>query len=113
MLDMKDMSDQNYNRYNNIIVSIVSSIVEQTDGVSNNLTNIRYRNSSEKIKNGNIHVYFKNDKIVIDVFINIVYGYNVPDIIAGLQNKIAKEVENLTKFVVESVNVNISNIIFN
>ncbi len=109
---MSDKSNVNYKRYNSIVVSIVSSIIEQTEGIANDLANVRYRNSSQKEKPGNIHVYFNNNKIVIDVFINIIYGYNVPDIISNLQTNIAKEVETLTKFSVESVNINISNIIF-
>ncbi len=109
---MKDMSSQNYSRYSNIIVSVVSSIIEQTVGVSKDSTSIRYRGRNDKLKNGNIHIYFKDDKIVIDLYLNMIFGYSVPDIIIDLQTKIAKEVELMTKFVVESVNINISNIIF-
>ncbi len=113
MLNMKDMSSQNYSRYSNIIVSVVSSIIEQTPGVSNDSSAIRYRSHNDKLKHGNIHVYFKDDKVVIDLYLNMIFGYSVPDVVIDLQAKIVKEVEQMTKFSVESVNINISSIIFN
>ncbi len=48
-----------------------------------------------------------NEKVAVDVRINIEYGYSVPSAVATLQEAIKKQIEGATRFVVNSVNVDV------
>lgn len=48
-----------------------------------------------------------NEKVAVVVRINIEYGYSVPSTVATLQESIKKQIEGATRFVVNSVNVEV------
>ncbi|MFW5780625.1 MAG: Asp23/Gls24 family envelope stress response protein, partial [Bacillota bacterium] len=83
-----------------------------TEGVAKELGLVKYKFGLTSLKNRNIHVYIDENKVTIDLYINVVYGFSVPDVICVLQEKIKKAVESATKFEIVSINVNVSNVIF-
>lgn len=48
-----------------------------------------------------------NEKVEVVARINIEYGYSVPSTVAALQEAIKKQIEGATRFVVNSVNVEV------
>jgi uncharacterized alkaline shock family protein YloU len=56
-------------------------------------------------------VYISDDKVFIDVNINVDFDYNVPDTAYEIQTKIKKDIERRTKYTVEKVNVNVVSVI--
>lgn len=112
--NMKDLSNREYKRYENILTSITASIVRQVDGIQNDESARKYKFGRKTEKTTNIHVYFKDGNlVVIDVFLNAVFGHSIPDTVLELQERVKEEAEAMTRFKVESVNVNISNLMFN
>lgn len=110
---MKESVNQEVNnRYANLITSIAGTALSQTEGVAKELGLVKYKFGFTSLKNRNIHVYIDENTVTIDLYINMVYGYSVPDVVCVLQEKIKKSVESATKFKVQSINVNVSNIIF-
>ncbi len=60
-----------------------------------------------------VQVYFIGEgKVSIDIFLNAVYGYNVPEVVCQVQDKIKTGVEGSTKFKVSGINVKIVNVLF-
>lgn len=60
-----------------------------------------------------VQVYFLTpDKVSIDIFLNAVYGYNVPEVVCQVQDKIKTDVEGATKYKVAGINVKIVNVLF-
>lgn len=107
-----NMTQSEISRYAGIISSIVSASVAITEGVTRESGLSKNSFGLSTLKEKNIHVYIVEDRVTIDLFINVVFGYSVPEVICALQEKIKKEVELATNFRVESINVNVSNVVF-
>lgn len=111
---MKDsMNHEANNRYANLITSIAGTALTQTEGVAKEIGLVKYKFGLSTLKNRNIHVYIDGKRVTIDIYINVVYGFSVPDVVCVLQEKIKKAVEAATRFEIVSINVNVSNVIFN
>ena len=64
------------------------------------------------IKDNDVHAYVKSDNTVdIDIYLNILYGYNIPDTVCKVQIAIKKAIEKETCYKVEEVNVSVVSII--
>lgn len=88
--------------YNAGIVSgIVSLAVSEVDGVS--LLNT---------KNKGIKLLFEKQGIVADISVKVDYGYNVPSLAFRIQQSIKHNVESMTKYKVEKVDVHIQDVNF-
>lgn len=110
---MKSISNQDIAKFTNVITSVASSVVDQTAGVAPVSGAVKRRIGVQSKKYGNVHVYFKEDNsVVVDLFVYVNFGCSVPTVISEMQEKIKKEVELATRFEVDSVNVNVSDVIF-
>ena len=71
----------------------------------------KYRFGIKTLKNTNCHVYIVGtDEVIIDIFVNVDYGYSIPETVCQLQETIKNDVEEATKFRVKKVNVTVDNI---
>ena len=71
----------------------------------------RYRFGLKKLRNTNCHVYITaSDECIIDIFINVDFGYSIPETVCQLQETIKNDVEEATKFKVKKINVTVANI---
>ncbi len=88
--------------YNAGIVSgIVSLAVSEVDGVS--LLNT---------KSKGIKLMFEKQGIVADISVVVDYGYNVPSLAFRIQQSIKHNVESMTKYKVDKVDVHIQDVNF-
>ena len=63
-------------------------------------------------KDNDVHAYVKSDNTVdIDIYLNILYGYNIPDTVCKVQIAIKKAIEKETCYKVGEVNVSVVSII--
>ena len=63
-------------------------------------------------KDNDVHAYVKSDNTVdIDIYLNILYGYNIPDTVCKVQIAIKKAIEKETCYTVGEVNVSVVSII--
>mgnify|MGYP001772412650 FL=1 len=64
------------------------------------------------IKDNGVHAYVTSDNTVdIDIYLNILYGYNIPDTVCKVQIAIKKAIEKETCYKVGEVNVSVVSII--
>ena len=64
------------------------------------------------IKDNDVHAYVKSDNTVdIDIYLNILYGYNIPGTVCKVQIAIKKAIEKETCYKVGEVNVSVVSII--
>lgn len=64
------------------------------------------------IKDNDVHAYVKSDNTVdIDIYLNILYGYNIPDTVCKVQIAIKKAIEKETCYKVGEINVSVVSII--
>ena len=95
--------------YAEIIADIASRAAAEIDGaelLGKNPDKLRI------IKDNDVHAYVKSDNTVdIDIYLNILYGYNIPDTVCKVQISIKKAIEKETCYKVGEVNVSVVSII--
>ncbi len=105
-----EISSRNTAVFSDVIASIASEAASTIEGIAV-LRN--HEKSKMFTRGGGVSVYFlPNDRVSIDIYVNIGHGYNVPPTVAEVQEKVKLEVEGATKFRVHSVNVQIVSVIF-
>ncbi|MCQ2495326.1 MAG: Asp23/Gls24 family envelope stress response protein [Lachnospiraceae bacterium] len=98
----------------NVVASIAGLAASEVDGVvslAGNLTNeivakIGVKNNSKGIK-----IRFENRTVFADVYINIKYGFGIPDVSEKVQERVKSAIENMTGVTVSDVNVRIVGVI--
>lgn len=110
-IGMEEMKPQVVEQYTTLIASVANEAFRKVEGVTREEGAQKYRFGLKKLKNTNCHVYIVGtDEVIIDIFVNVDYGYSIPETICQLQETIKNDVEDATKFRVRKVNVTVDNI---
>jgi len=92
-----------------VFIDVITSIaVDAASGAEG----IHLLESSKSKKTCNVY-FLENDKVTLDLYVNVDFGYVVPNVVADLQDKIKTAIENTTKFIVSSINVQIMTVLLN
>lgn len=67
--------------------------------------------SNKKYTKG-VKIELDGKKVTIDIFVNVKYGVRIPDVAWAAQTAVKNAVENMTGLEVETVNINVQDIIF-
>lgn len=95
--------------YAEIIADIASRAAAEIEGAELLGKN---PDKSRIIKDNDVHAYVKSDNTVdIDIYLNILYGYNIPDTVCKVQIAIKKAIEKETCYKMGEVNVSVVSII--
>ena len=100
----------------NVVISIVSLATQEINGVasiSRNSVSVIKSALSKHINRGIIVDFENNNNAVIDVFVNVKFGYSVKDVAFRVQENIKSSVESMTEFKVTAVNVHVVGVTFN
>ncbi|HKL94222.1 MAG TPA: Asp23/Gls24 family envelope stress response protein [Clostridia bacterium] len=107
---MAKSSTEKLSVYSDVIMSLAVDAASAVSGIEVLASKSKTKKS---IRGGGVSVYFlPSGKVTIDLFVNVHHGYNAPDIVSQVQEKVIEEVETSTKYKVHSVNVQIVSIIF-
>lgn len=87
-----------------VIVSI-NGVYSLNGGIMGGINNMLGKKLSQGIK-----VDINKNEISMDVYITVEYGVKIPDIAWDIQDKVKKELENMTGMIVTVVNVHIQGI---
>ena len=87
-----------------VIVSI-NGVFSLNGGIMGGINNMLGKKVSQGIK-----VDINKNEISMDVYITVEYGVKIPDIAWEIQDKVKKELENMTGMIVTVVNVHIQGI---
>ena len=88
-----------------IVKGIVALAVSDVKGVS--LRKIGKKDNLDLIK-----ITFENDDVDVDVSVDIEYGYNVPDVAYEIQQSVKRNVESMSKYKVNTVDVHFEGVSF-
>jgi uncharacterized alkaline shock family protein YloU len=98
-----------------VITGVVKSAISEVDGVAG----LSYAAGAElaeliglKSVSKGVKVQFVDDKIVVDVIINVLYGSNIVQVARDVQDKIMSLVQASTGIEKAEVNVHVSGISF-
>lgn len=89
-----------------IVKGIVVLAVSDVNGVS-------LKKSSKNDRLDFIKIVFNGDVVSVDVTVDIYFGHNVSDVAFDIQDSIKHNVESMSRYKVNSVDVHIANVIFN
>ena len=98
-----------------VISSIVKSAISEIDGVAG-LSNTAGAEFAERIGlktvSKGVKVQFADDKIIIDLIINVVFGCNIVNTAKSVQEKLIAVVQDTTGIEKADINVHVSGIAF-
>lgn len=107
------MNNASEDRYINIIGSIAQNAITKVPGIlsdkgasNSKLSGVSYR------RKRNFNIYIDEGKVVIDIYLNVSYGFSVPEVACNVQETVKSEIEAATSFTVEAINVNVSGVVF-
>ena len=98
-----------------VIISIVSLATQEINGIASicrNYISVFKTAFNKNMKKGIIISFDKNNKVNIDVFVNVKFGYSVRDVSFRVQENIKSSVESMTEDKVGQVNVHVVGVIF-
>lgn len=98
----------------NILLSIINLATKEIAGVSSLCDN--FGSGIKKIFSNNytngVKIEYTNNGVVIDVFVNVLYGYSVPDIAYKVQENIKNGISSMLDVKISSINVHVQNVDF-
>ena len=93
-----------------IAAAKVEGVASLVGGMTDNITkNILRMNVTKGVK---ISRSEEPDFFVIDIFINVYYGYKIPDVAWEIQENVKKEVKELTGETTKAVNIHVLGVEF-
>lgn len=98
----------------NILLSIIDLATKEIAGVSSLCDNFGggiKKFFSTNYTNG-VKIEYANNGVVIDVFINVLYGYSVPEIAYKVQENIKNSISAMLDVKIASINVHVQNVDF-
>ncbi|MGD9570092.1 MAG: Asp23/Gls24 family envelope stress response protein [Sedimentibacter sp.] len=90
-----------------IATSGVKGVSTTRTGVADGISNLFSKNNYSK----GIKVEINENTVVLDIFINVEYGYKISEVAREVQAAVKKEIETMTDMIVAAVNVHVLNII--
>ncbi len=99
----------------NVVVSIVSLATQEINGIasiSRNSVSALKSAFSKNVNRGIIVEFDQNNKVTIDVFVNVKFGYSVKDVSFRVQENIKSSVESMTEYKVANINVHVVGVTF-
>lgn len=94
-----------------IIASIAASEIEGVNAVASGFVEGLSNLFSKKNYTKGIKVELKENDATIDMSITVDYGFKIQDVAVKVQQKVKREVENMTGLNVTSVSVNVQNVV--
>ena len=107
----KELKPQTVTRYSNLIAALANGAISATEGISNDLGLTKNKLGISALRDRNVSIFIDdNDNVTVDMYVNVQFGYRVPEVVCALQEKIKKEVEDNTRFEVKKINVHVSSV---
>ena len=92
------------------IAGLAASEIAGVDSLSGNLTNEIVAKFGIKNNSKGVKLEIDNGSVVADIFVNVIYGYAIPEVSAKVQEKVKKDIERFTGIAVEQVIVRVTKV---
>lgn len=93
-----------------IIAGLATTEVEGVSSMAGNITNEIVSRLGMKSLSKGILVEVSDNEVMVDVAINIAYGYSIPDVSTKVQEKVKTTIESMTGLEVAKINVRIASV---
>ena len=89
------------------IIGLAATEVEGIASIAGNVTYERLARSGIKNKSKGIKLAIEDGSVTADLYMNIRYGYSIPNVTSLVQERVTAAVENMSGLKVSSVNIHI------
>lgn len=93
-----------------IIAGLAATEVEGVSSMAGNITNEIVSRLGMKNLSKGIQIEIADNEVVVDVALNIAYGYSIPEVSTKVQEKVKSSIETMTGLSVATVNVRIASV---
>lgn len=93
-----------------IIAGLATTEVDGVSSMAGNITNEIVSRLGMKSLSKGIQVEVADNEVVVDVAINIAYGYSIPEVSTKVQEKVKSAIETMTGLSVATINVRIASV---
>ncbi len=98
----------------NVLLSIINLAAKEISGVDSLCSN--FGSGLKKLFSNNVSegvkIAFENNGITVDIYLNILYGYNVTDVAHRVQENVKNGISSMIDIKVNSINVHIMGVEF-
>jgi len=100
---------------NNILLSVINLATKEIAGVSSIVSNYGSVLSRWFDKNylDGVRISYQNNKTIVDVYINVYFGYNVSEIAYRVQENIKNSIASMIEMNIDKINVHVLGVDFN
>ena len=95
------------------VVAIIAGLATEVDGVDSmagNITNELVGKLGMKNLSKGVKVTVTEDHVIVDLSLNMKYGYSIPAVSEKVQDKVKTAIENMTGLMVLEVNIKIAGV---
>jgi uncharacterized alkaline shock family protein YloU len=89
------------------IAGLAASEIAGVDSLSGNLTNEIVAKFGIKNNSKGVKLEINQGSVIADIYVNVVYGFSIPDVSAKVQEKVKQAIESMTGLTVVGVNVRV------
>ena len=93
-----------------IIAGLAATEVEGVSSMAGNITNEIVSRLGMKNLSKGIQIEIADNEVVVDVALNIAYGYSIPEVSTKVQEKVKSAIETMTGLSVATINVRIASV---
>ena len=93
-----------------IIAGLAATEVDGVDSMAGNITNELVGKLGMKNLSKGVKVTVTEDHVVVDLSLNMKYGYSIPAVSEKVQDKVKTAIENMTGLMVLEVNIKIAGV---
>ena len=93
-----------------IIAGLAATEVEGVASMAGNITNELVGKLGMKNLSKGVKVEITSDSVIVDMALNMEYGYNIPKTSENVQERVKTTIENMTGLSVSEVNVRIAGV---
>lgn len=93
-----------------IIAGLAATEVEGVSSMAGNITNEIVSRLGMKNLSKGIQIEIADNEVVVDVALNIAYGYSIPEVSIKVQEKVKSAIETMTGLSVATINVRIASV---
>ena len=89
------------------IAGLAASEIDGVDSLSGNLTNEIVAKFGIKNNSKGVKLDINQGSVVADIYVNVIYGFSIPDVSSKVQEKVKQAIESMTGLNVIGVNVRV------
>ena len=93
-----------------IIAGLAATDVKGVASMYGNITNGLVAKLGMKNLSKGVKIHVEDGKVVVDLAINLEFGYTIPEVTANVQDRVKNAIETMTGLEVESVNIRIAGV---